>query len=76
MVAYSFQPALRTLSSTAARAARSAPIGDAMHGRGEQLQIDVGTGTKQCLLITRKICVAMDPISLDFVARGSNGQPR
>jgi HNH endonuclease len=26
--------------------------------------------TKQCRLITRKICVAIDPISLDFVARG------
>jgi hypothetical protein len=70
MVAYSFQPALPTRSTTAARAARSAPIADAMRGRGEQLQIYVGMGTKQCRLITRKICVAIDPISPDFGARG------
>jgi hypothetical protein len=34
------------------------------HARpGEQLQIYVGMRTKQCRLITRKICVAINPSS-------------
>jgi hypothetical protein len=68
MVAYSFRPRFAepildgrkggTIRADRRRHARS----------GEQIY--VGMRTKQCRLITRKICVAIDPISLDLVARG------
>jgi uncharacterized protein YqfB (UPF0267 family) len=40
------------------------------HARpGEELQLYTGMRTKQCRLITRQHCVAVDPITLDFVTR-------
>jgi hypothetical protein len=37
---------------------------------GEELQLYTGMRTKQCRLITRKTCVAVEPITLNFVGFG------
>lgn len=40
------------------------------HARpGEEMQLYIGMRTKHCRLITRKTCLAVDPITLDFIAR-------
>jgi hypothetical protein len=66
MVAYSFQrrfaePIIAGTKGGTIRADRR------RHARpGEELQLYVGMRTKQCRLITRETCIAVDPISLDL----------
>jgi hypothetical protein len=68
MVAYSFQrrfaePILDGRKGGTIRADRR------RHARpGEELQLYTGMRTKQCRLITRMICLAVDPITINFVA--------
>jgi uncharacterized protein YqfB (UPF0267 family) len=41
---------------------------------GEEMQLYVGMRTKQCRLIARKTCLAVEPITLDFVTRSVTWQ--
>jgi hypothetical protein len=69
VVAYSFkarfaEPILAGTKGGTIRAARR------RHARpGEELQLYTGMRTKQCRLITRKTCVEVEPIELDFYLR-------
>jgi hypothetical protein len=82
MVAYSFQrrfaePILDGRKGGTIRAARkwrygpgpSAEIGGHAYP-GRELQLYTGMRTKQCRLIARKTCVAVEPITLNFVSFG------
>jgi hypothetical protein len=68
MVAYSFQrqfaePILAGTKGGTIRADRR------RHARpGEELQLYVGMRTKQCRLVARKTCLAVDPLTINFVA--------
>jgi len=66
VVAYSFKPrfAEPILAGTKGGTIRA---DRRRHARpGEEMQLYVGMRTKQCQLITRTTCIAIEPIELDF----------
>jgi hypothetical protein len=66
MVAYSFQRRFAEPLIAGTKGGTIRP-NRRRHARpGEQLQLYVGMRTRQCRLIARRTCIAIEPISLDF----------
>jgi hypothetical protein len=69
MVAYSFKArfAEPILDETKGGTIRAARLGRSRHARpDDELQLYQGMRTKHCRLITRKRCIAVDPIVMRF----------